>query len=91
MKPLDIDLTQPEVEVMNPLKVSTSIVNYIDLKNWKSSTKIEALVEELNALKKENATTKSLVFSQFVSFLDLVHWRLSRAGFQCVKLDGRMV
>lgn len=33
---------------------------------------------------------RSLVFSQFVSFLDLVQWRLTRGGFNCVKLDGRM-
>jgi DNA repair protein RAD16 len=33
---------------------------------------------------------KSIVFSQFVAFLDLIQWRLSRAGFNCVKLDGRM-
>jgi hypothetical protein len=27
---------------------------------------------------------------QFVNFLDLANWRLSRAGFECVKLDGTM-
>ncbi|KAJ3303636.1 hypothetical protein HDV03_003610 [Kappamyces sp. JEL0829] len=89
-KTLSIDLTQPEMERVDSKQIQTSIVNYIDLKNWRSSTKIEALVEELEALKSQDSTTKSLVFSQFVSFLDLVHWRLSRAGFNCVKLDGRM-
>lgn len=48
------------------------------------------MVEELEAVKSQDCTIKSLVFSQFVSFLDLVHWRLSRGGFKCVKLDGRM-
>lgn len=38
----------------------------------------------------KDSTEKSIVFSQFVSFLDLVQWRLSRAGFNVVKLDGRM-
>lgn len=89
-KSLVIDLTQPELEEIDPKRVQTSIVNTIDLANWRSSTKIEALVEELEKLKNQDCTIKSLVFSQFVSFLDLVHWRLSRAGFQCVKLDGRM-
>jgi DNA repair protein RAD16 len=44
----------------------------------------------LEKLKDENSTTKSIIFSQFVSFLDLCHWRLKRAGFNVVKLDGRM-
>lgn len=30
------------------------------------------------------------MFSQFVSFLDLIQWRLQRANFNVVKLDGRM-
>ncbi|KAJ1911751.1 DNA repair protein rad16 [Tieghemiomyces parasiticus] len=67
-----------------------SIVNQLDLSRWQSSTKIEALVEELTNLRRENATIKSIVFSQFVNFLDLAQWRLSRAGFGCCRLDGRM-
>lgn len=88
VQPLQIDLSQPETTSSE--ETSKSIVNQIDLSRWRSSTKIEALVEELTKLKSENSTTKSLVFSQFVSFLDLVHWRLSRAGFGVLKLDGRM-
>ncbi|KAI8866546.1 hypothetical protein GQ42DRAFT_128057 [Ramicandelaber brevisporus] len=67
-----------------------SIVNKIDISCWRSSTKIEALVEELVRLRRENATIKSIVFSQFVNFLDLVQWRLNRAGFHVCRLDGRM-
>lgn len=33
---------------------------------------------------------QSIVFSQFVNFLDLVEWRLLKGGIRCVKLDGRM-
>ncbi|KAI9087674.1 SNF2 family N-terminal domain-containing protein [Phlyctochytrium arcticum] len=89
-----IDVTQPEYE---PKKGSTtqdrvkqSIVNHIDMSTWRSSSKIEALVEELTSLQKQDVTLKSIVFSQFVAFLDLIQWRLSRAGFSVVKLDGRM-
>ncbi|KAJ3270083.1 hypothetical protein HDV01_000577 [Terramyces sp. JEL0728] len=89
-RPLAIDLSQPELEKGDEKHIQKSIVNYINLSTWRSSTKIEALVEELTLLKSEDATAKSLVFSQFVSFLDLVHWRLSRGGFNVVKLDGRM-
>jgi len=33
---------------------------------------------------------KSIIFSQFTQFLDLLEWRLLRGGIRCVKLDGRM-
>jgi SNF2 family DNA or RNA helicase len=52
------------------------------VQEWKSSTKLEALVEELDRLRAEDVTTKTLVFSQFVSFLDIVAFRLKRAGFK---------
>ncbi|KAJ2699758.1 DNA repair protein rad16 [Coemansia sp. IMI 203386] len=67
-----------------------SIVNRIDMGRWKSSTKIEALVEELSRHRQSNANIKSIVFSQFVNFLDLIQWRLNRAGFSVCRLDGRM-
>jgi DNA repair protein RAD16 len=38
-------------------------------------------VEELSNLRLQDATTKSLVFSQFVNFLDLIAYRLQKAGF----------
>ena len=53
----------------------------LDLGAWRSSTKIEALIEELSNLRLQDATTKSIVFSQFVNFLDLIAYRLQRAGF----------
>lgn len=53
----------------------------LNLSTWRSSTKIEALIEELTSLRKQDATTKSIVFSQFVNFLDLIAFRLQRAGF----------
>ncbi|CDH60596.1 probable rad16-nucleotide excision repairprotein [Lichtheimia corymbifera JMRC:FSU:9682] len=92
----------------------TSIVNRINMDKWRSSTKIEALVEELSKVQTEDRTIKrqvlksmsnlslhrlinaplflycSIVFSQFVNFLDLVYWHLSRAGFECIRLDGTM-
>jgi DNA repair protein RAD16 len=58
------------------------ILGRLNLESWKSSTKIEALVEELSNLRMQDATTKSIVFSQFVNFLDLIAYRLQRAGFK---------
>ncbi|KAL9548007.1 hypothetical protein MBANPS3_005884 [Mucor bainieri] len=90
-----VDLSQPALELAggpgaNANYSKSSIVNRIDMDKWRSSTKIEALVEELSKLRREDKTIKSIVFSQFVNFLDLVYWRLSRAGFECIRLDGTM-
>ena len=57
------------------------ILGRLDLDKWRSSSKIEALVEELSNLRNKDATTKSIVFSQFVNFLDLIAFRLQRSGF----------
>ena len=45
-------------------------------------------MEELNNLRKKDATTKSIVFSQFVNFLDLVAFRLQNAGFQVQRMSA---
>ncbi|KAK9472617.1 DNA repair protein RAD16 [Dipodascopsis tothii] len=87
---LVIDLTAPALEVDEDLVRKGSIVNRIDMAHWRSSTKIEALMEELYKLRSDRSTTKSIVFSQFTSMLDLVEWRLRRAGFLTVKLQGNM-
>ncbi|KAG0278850.1 DNA repair protein rad16 [Linnemannia exigua] len=97
--PLSIDLEQPtyvkaeteeDAEVRHKTFARTSIVNRINMDTWRSSTKIEALVEQLYKLQREDRSTKSICFSQFVTFLDLIKWRLEKAGFKCVKLDGHM-
>jgi DNA repair protein RAD16 len=41
-----------------------SIVNRLDMDKWRSSTKIEALLEELMRIREEDRATKSIVFSQ---------------------------
>ncbi|EMG46691.1 DNA repair protein RAD16 [Candida maltosa Xu316] len=91
---LSIDLEQPSIEVDEELFTKASIVNRIKSGShggeWRSSTKIEALVEELYKLRSDKHTIKSIVFSQFTSMLDLIEWRLKRAGFQTVKLQGSM-
>ncbi|CCE61429.1 hypothetical protein TPHA_0A03530 [Tetrapisispora phaffii CBS 4417] len=88
---LSIDLSQPSLECNMEAFRKQSIVNRINTSGtWRSSTKIEALVEELYKLRSNVRTIKSIVFSQFTSMLDLVEWRLQKAGFQTVKLQGNM-
>lgn len=88
---LSIDLEAPAIEMDADALDKSSIVNRIDMGGtWKSSTKVEALMEELYKSRSDKMTTKSIVFSQFTSMLDLVEWRLKRAGFETVKLQGSM-
>lgn len=56
-----------------------SILSRIDLSRFQSSTKLEALHEEMDAMLRVDASAKCIVFSQFTSMLDLVHFRLQQA------------
>lgn len=79
---LTIDLEAPALEIEeNVPNARQGILGRLNLETWRSSSKIEALVEELSNLRMQDATTKSLVFSQFVNFLDLIAYRLQKAGF----------
>ena len=79
--PLTIDLEAPALELAQSAAPRQGILGRLNIDTWRSSSKIEALVEELSNLRRQDATTKSIVFSQFVNFLDLIAFRLQRAGF----------
>ena len=79
--PLTIDLEAPALELEENVNARQGILGRLNLDTWRSSTKIEALVEELSNLRMQDSSTKSLVFSQFVNFLDLIAFRLQKAGF----------
>ncbi|XP_066096951.1 helicase-like transcription factor isoform X2 [Saccopteryx bilineata] len=57
---------------------------------WTSSSKINALMHALTALRKENPNIKSLVVSQFTTFLSLIETPLRASGFVFTRLDGSM-
>ncbi|KAI9648747.1 DNA repair protein rad16 [Ciborinia camelliae] len=88
--PLAIDLEQPEIEQDEAQVKKSSIINRIKMENWTSSSKIEALVHDLYQLRSKNSSSKSIIFSQFTTMLQLVEWRLRRAGITTVMLDGSM-
>ncbi|CAF9914797.1 MAG: DNA repair protein rad16 [Alectoria fallacina] len=88
--PLTIDWDQPDIEQDEDNVKKSSIINRIKMEDWTSSTKIEMLVYDLYKLRSRKQTHKSIVFSQFTSMLQLVEWRLRRAGFNTVMLDGSM-
>ncbi|KAJ8539997.1 hypothetical protein K7X08_026386 [Anisodus acutangulus] len=55
-----------------------------------TSTKIDALREEIRFMVERDGSAKAIVFSQFTSFLDLIHYSLQKSGISCVQLDGSM-
>ncbi|MCJ1438942.1 DNA repair protein rad16 [Xylographa pallens] len=87
---LAIDFDQPDIEQDEEHVKKNSIINRIKMEEWTSSTKIEMLIYDLFKLRSRKQTHKSIVFSQFTSMLQLVEWRLRRAGFNTVMLDGSM-
>ncbi|QYT03261.1 Rad5p protein [Trichoderma simmonsii] len=55
-----------------------------------SSAKIAALISELRALRRDRPYMKSIIFSQFTSFLTLIEAALTRANVKFLRLDGSM-
>ncbi|KAK3313719.1 SNF2 family N-terminal domain-containing protein [Apodospora peruviana] len=55
-----------------------------------SSAKVVTLINYLRDLRRDNQTIKSVVFSQFTSFLSLIEPALSRANMHFLRLDGSM-
>ncbi|KAK0388368.1 hypothetical protein NLU13_4613 [Sarocladium strictum] len=55
-----------------------------------SSAKIVALLSQLRELRREHPKMKSVVFSQFTSFLSLIEPALAKANIKFVRLDGTM-
>jgi len=62
----------------------------IKASEFKTSTKIEALLDEIRRMTAADSSSKALVFSQFTRFLELIEWRLKREGVSCAKLLGTM-
>jgi len=58
--------------------------------NQLSSAKITTLLTQLKRLRKSDPTCKSVVFSQFTSFLDLLSPALAAAGISLLRFDGSM-
>ena len=67
-----------------------SILDTIDKSTFQTSTKMEALMEELSKMIKNDLGAKAIVFSQFVSMLDLIEYRIQIGGIKCTKLQGSM-
>ncbi|OWF44406.1 Helicase-like transcription factor [Mizuhopecten yessoensis] len=62
----------------------------ITSENWKSSSKVDAVINALVTLREEDNTIRSLVVSQFTSLLSLLEIPLRARGFRFTRLDGTM-
>jgi len=67
-----------------------NIMQKVNTAEFQSSTKIEALMDEIRKMEASDSQAKCIVFSQFGAMLELVEFRLKRAGMACVVLRGGM-
>ncbi|KAH9849280.1 SNF2 family N-terminal domain-containing protein [Lenzites betulinus] len=58
--------------------------------DFRSSTKLEALIQDLRRLRDQDPCFRAVVFSQFTSFLDLIQIVLERENFVWYRFDGSM-
>ncbi|KAG8099857.1 hypothetical protein GUJ93_ZPchr0013g37002 [Zizania palustris] len=93
--PLTIDLTTPKSREKLTANVKSGkrsgILSRIqNLEDFQTSTKIDALKEEVRNMIERDGSAKGIVFSQFTSFLDLIEFSLEKSGIKCVQLNGKM-
>lgn len=60
-------------------------------KNWKESSKVSGLLECLEHIQLSGSGEKSIVFSQWTSFFDLLEIPLKRRGIGFLRFDGKLV
>ena len=58
--------------------------------DFRSSTKLDALLQHLRRLRDQDPCFRAVVFSQFTSFLDLIQTMLGREKFMWYRFDGSM-
>ncbi|EXJ55908.1 hypothetical protein A1O7_08839 [Cladophialophora yegresii CBS 114405] len=75
-----------EAAIVKPAKISLRRIHPYS-PSASTSAKIAALLSHLSALPRG---TKSVVFSQFTSFLDLIAPQLTKHGFAYLRFDGTM-
>lgn len=84
-------LAQKKMDMSNATPVK---VNKCGLQldgNWVPSTKMNRLLKRLAEIRAEDPLTKTLVFSQFTSMLDLMEEPLKANGFCFSRYNGKIV
>jgi DNA repair protein RAD16 len=75
---------------VNKQAPTKGIMKKVRASEFQSSTKIEALLDEVNKMMRSDKTAKAIVFSQFGAMLELVEFRMKKAGISCVVFRGGM-
>lgn len=89
------DVAMPSLKELQHVATG-SILRRINLSDFATSSKIEALTRELVTMRQTSPGSKAIVFSQFVNMLDLIRWRLHSdpyledIGLGCRALHGGM-
>ncbi|KAK4698930.1 DNA repair protein RAD5, partial [Phenoliferia sp. Uapishka_3] len=73
---------ESDVETSDALGLATT--------QFRSSTKLDALMASLNTARESDNNLKAVVFSQFTGFLDLIERSMNRDNYNYVRLDGSM-
>ncbi|CAH2046595.1 unnamed protein product [Thlaspi arvense] len=60
------------------------------VRNWKESSKVTELLNCLEKIKRSGSGEKSIVFSQWTSFLDLLEIPLRKRGIEFLRFDGKL-
>ena len=82
-EPLEVEtLVRPAVELGESAE-------QIDIDVDASSSKVEALLEILKASHKKSGT-KTVIFSQWTSFLNIIQAQLDKHGYKYARIDGTM-
>jgi DNA repair protein RAD5 len=85
--------SSPSVSPSDPLtsnpKISLRRINPLS-PTLRTSAKISALITHLTRIRKINPQSKTVVFSQFTAFLDLISPALSRSGLNHLRFDGTL-
>lgn len=82
------ELTDTEALVRPAVELGET-ADLIDIDVDTSSSKVEALLEILKASHKK-AGTKTVIFSQWTSFLNIIQTQLDAHGYKYVRIDGTM-
>ncbi|EKM61408.1 uncharacterized protein PHACADRAFT_111980 [Phanerochaete carnosa HHB-10118-sp] len=58
--------------------------------DFRSSTKLDALLQNLRAIRQTDPAFRAVVFSQFTTFLDLIQFAFERERLRWLRFDGTM-
>ncbi|XP_051130188.1 DNA repair protein RAD5B-like [Andrographis paniculata] len=58
--------------------------------NWKESSKVSKLMDCLECIRESRSGEKSIVFSQWTSFMDLLEIPLKQRNFEILRFDGKL-